>query len=437
MKSQNHQETIQNLAKKLREHSLPYKEGAWEQFEAKVQRAKKPMVIWPYFATAAVLLIAFSLFFLPEQKQDLLPVLSRKSTDINRSQALAENVEKLKKMNNSPSVTDENERDYGKNDDKLSDGKEFLAFQSKKGSSILSFEKNDQRQQHVVTIVAVQQPAASVFEVDENTAINKAEASSESTTLALVDNKTTLPTITEKRAPLDALAELLRTDVSEQYVNQNLEKKWTFGVDFSPNVGSNNQVNMGGGFALSYAVSSKVSISSGISYLQVGAERDPFANGGQLESDFPADRVLALAGKEKIKTLNKSNTSLGGLDIPLNVNYQLSKRVHASAGVSVFNVFTERNLNSYHNQEATIVYSGNEFKRPEPVVRSFYSQEVPSEKNYEGNLNGFINFSLGYSIPLSEKVGVSLEPYVKIPMGSVNENQFNLNNGGLRISTRF
>ena len=87
-----------------------------------------------------------------------------------------------------------------------------------------------------MTIVAVQQPAASVFEVDENTAINKAEASSESTTLALVDNKTTLPTITEKRAPLDALAELLRTDVSEQYVNQKSEKKWTFGVDFSPNV---------------------------------------------------------------------------------------------------------------------------------------------------------------------------------------------------------
>lgn len=435
MKLENHHDPIKDLAKRLREHSVPYREGAWEQFEARKQ--KKTQGLWPYFSVAAVLLIAITLFWKPQQ-QILLPEFAEKRVKQGLNDGadlLKEGKEPLIKENAQP-FADENRNALIKKGDSAAEKRELLAFETEGNINVLIEEG---RQQLEVASIAV------VSELDVFTTVEleeKAlrEAEPEQQAIASVGKDKQEASVIDKKASRDLLAELLKIEALEPSGPViGGDKKWHFAVGVSPTVSSNNQVNMGGGLVLSYALSPKVSISSGISYLQIGAEREPFYLGGIQSSpnSLPIDGKIALVGDEKIKTLNRSNTRLGGLDIPFNINYQLSKKVYASAGFSIFNVLNERNLDLYHNRESTVAYLGDGRGRPEPIVRTFYSQESSAEKRYEGELNGFLNFSVGYSIPLSKKVGISLEPFFKIPMGYVGENDFNLSNGGLKLSTRF
>lgn len=187
---------------------------------------------------------------------------------------------------------------------------------------------------------------------------------------------------------------------------------------------------------MAYAVSPKVSISSGVSYLQLDAER------GVPRTSMYNSPVSVEAGAVNInvnnKTLDKVQANLVGLDIPLTLNYHINKRIFTSVGVSVFSVLNESGSRQYLNEMAAVSYDFGDARTPEPVVRTFYSKESSPDKMYEGkSVNGFFNFSVGYSIPLSKKVGFSIEPFVKIPMGYISPEELNLSNGGVKISTRF
>src|SRR5690606_2483753 len=63
MKPDKHKDITEQMAEKLRKHSLPYKEGAWERFQEFEASKSKKIVLWPYFtAAAAMLIFAFTLF---------------------------------------------------------------------------------------------------------------------------------------------------------------------------------------------------------------------------------------------------------------------------------------------------------------------------------------------------------------------------------------
>src|SRR5690606_23140507 len=79
----------------------------------------------------------------------------------------------------------------------------------------------------------------------------------------------------KKEEPADLLAALLAKEGKGVVDNKGIDKKWSIGLEISPNISSNKQLNMGGGIAFAYSVSPKVSFSSGISYLQLDADRPP------------------------------------------------------------------------------------------------------------------------------------------------------------------
>lgn len=55
MAKDNKKELIDDIADKLRDYELPYREGAWEKF-ASLDKGRKSRVLWPYWSAAAVLL---------------------------------------------------------------------------------------------------------------------------------------------------------------------------------------------------------------------------------------------------------------------------------------------------------------------------------------------------------------------------------------------
>src|SRR3546814_3760912 len=69
MKPEKHQDITEQMAERLREQRLPYREGAWEDFEALVTKRSRRAVLWPYFSGAAAVLIVAMVFLLRNDQQ--------------------------------------------------------------------------------------------------------------------------------------------------------------------------------------------------------------------------------------------------------------------------------------------------------------------------------------------------------------------------------
>src|SRR5690606_17690161 len=93
-------------------------------------------------------------------------------------------------------------------------------------------------------------------------------------------------------------------------------KKWDFSVELSPNI-KDNDVNFGGGFAIAYNLNDRISIGSGVSYMQLDAERGP------NKMDIPAEFSNLAGSINNNKSLNTISTSLAGLDIPINLKLNI------------------------------------------------------------------------------------------------------------------
>ncbi len=435
MKSEDHQDIIKQMAERLREHSVPYKEGAWERFKEVEKKKSRHMVLWPYFSAAAVILIAIILFLKPSQ-QIIMP--SELVVRSNEKQ-----MDKEVGIVNEPSAPGLQTSTI----DKESVTK--VDMQKRNREIVLASKTTNEYVSD--NSIQVERLDVNLLKLEDMTAYNENKEVREGN--SKVDDGFTRPSlitsVKEKKEPVDFLTALSAIKEEESFhENRSMEKKWSLGLDVAPNIGNNNHVNMGAGVSFAYSISPKVSISSGISYLQVGAEGmpNPSLNFPSASSRYAGSPTLELSspgvaypgGRSQTKILNKIEASVAGLDIPFAINYHVNKRLYASAGFSVFNVLNEGRISQFENRVVDVVYRGADNKTPEPVVQTFLSKELISEKDYQGrNVNGFFNFSVGYAIPVSKKVGLSIEPFFKMQMSTLAEEDMNLSNGGIKISTRF
>jgi len=69
-----------------------------------------------------------------------------------------------------------------------------------------------------------------------------------------------------------------------------------------------------------------------------------------------------------------------------------------------------------------------------PITKSVESMENNVNTN---GFSGFVNFSLGKEVKMNKRVGISVEPYLKIPVGQYRRADMDYTNGGIRIMTSF
>src|SRR5690606_16063583 len=215
-------------------------------------------------------------------------------------------------------------------------------------------------------------------------------------------------------------------------------KKWDFSVELSPNI-KDNDINFGGGFAIAYNLNDRISIGSGVSYMQLDAQRGP--NGIDIPSEFSK-----LAGsRNNNKSLSTISTSLVGLDFPINLKLNIGSAMYANAGVSLFSVLNESRYNNFEERIAVTSLaspntspSASKSESNGVEAQTLHSQEVSVSNPYEGkNFTGFLNFSVGYKLPFIPKINLAVEPYVKIPIGSLSDQDMDLSNGGFKIKASF
>ena len=70
----------------------------------------------------------------------------------------------------------------------------------------------------------------------------------------------------------------------------------------------------------------------------------------------------------------------------------------------------------------------------QPVTRKVKTDEENVNTN---NFGGFVNFSIGKEMRVNKRLNLSVEPYVKLPVGSFKRADMNYTNGGIRIITNF
>lgn len=242
---------------------------------------------------------------------------------------------------------------------------------------------------------------------------------------------------TEKTSTIDFLLAESKHPV-EKTKKASAESKWDFGLEVAP-VATHSNVSFGGGLTTAYRLSDKISLSSGISLLQLDAGRKDMSAGNSNYMSSPVTSYDGAVGSGPNKQLLSVNANISAIDIPVSVIYKFDQHYYTSAGLSYLNVISEKRNNTY------IQTSRINEDIINPATGQFYTKLVSSEVEEQGKETplkgnsylGFFNFSLGRRQRLFNKYHILIEPFIKVPIGKLSDEDLRLTNSGIKFQVSF
>lgn len=274
-------------------------------------------------------------------------------------------------------------------------------------------------------------PRAEVAAVQEQTAIQQAS-----------ENRTAVKPSEKKLS----FQEFLALESKSEALKGNKaavkkESKWEMGLVVAPSFGNSKKLNMGYGVSMGYALSDRVSISSGISYNEMGASRT-INNTPNSDAMAFSSPVLGLSGPvNDSKQLHSVEANLRGIDIPIEIKYHVSKKVYANVGISAFAVLDQSQKSNFlESKVKTEAYEGMDgaaatFKTF--VVNNNVSEETPKDEVKKDPYIGFYNISLGYRQKISAGKAFAVEPFLKLPIKEFTKENLYLIGTGVRLKFDF
>lgn len=408
-------ELITHIRESLMAHEEEYAPGAWEDF-IKEEPKKRGLFFWlgGLSSAAAVLLIGFGLFFVldkkdlpknqeitgtkPEKDGSVLPQVS----DVTSAVPFGQNEEtpsSVTENNHTSRAGDIIERRQAAIDLNTNEPRSAMAEIEPKQPIITPGAKTEQVVPHEQVVAQV--PALEKKQSFEDFLIGETKQNR----IASTDKSTT------KR-----------------------ESKWEMGLVVAPSFGNSKKLNMGYGVSMGYALSDKVSINSGISYNEMGASRTIENPPNMAMMSMSVGGEVANESKE----LKAVNAQLRGIDIPLELKYHLSKRLYANVGVSAFAVIDQKQQNTFiESKVAPQAYDGESGVAKAMVLNRTVSEEAPKKEIKNDPYLGFYNFSVGYKQKISKGKSFSVEPFVKLPMKELKQENLYLIGTGVRLKFDF
>jgi hypothetical protein len=434
LKPSSNEELITHISKRMIAHEEEYAVGAWEKFNQKEEQRPTVLLWMKKFSIAAALLFcAFGMFFYLYNKEV-----------INTNNAIVAKPEG--QLRQQPNTEDSNGTKEQDNPSNSVDGSRFNPS---------STSKNDleRSQSSPIPIPYVEQLATVSKDIIADNSVNRTDAFNQ----ASIDHKQSViaqDPIAAIRKPEEVTIKTQEENIVKKPIsideflaqeNKNLaanngkkvksegNHKWDLGVVVAPSIGNNDKLNMGYGVSMAYNLTNKVSLGSGVSYNELGASRQIVGNSAP---NSPSANALV----NDTKSLESVNTRVTGIDIPLEVRYNISKRFYANVGVSAFAVINQQQNNVY--LQGTVVQRSDVNLAGDVQFKSFLMTEKVSEKAPEtispnDKLIGFYNFSFGYKQKLSKDKSLGIEPFIKLPMRDVTKENLRLMGTGLKIKFDF
>lgn len=430
-------ELFAHIKESLTEHEEAYIPGAWERFEKKDRKK----LLWPWFtglsSAAAVLLIGFILFYTEdktqnnERQQQVGNITVKQNTD-----ATADQVAGIPK----PRTTVEK-----------------LKPETAGHKNMLAQKRNNGSEQNPVMVPvrisdAKKQPAPSAVQP----AVSASEGLIAARDIVLAGSKKDMiltpghtNVVTRVIADEEDSAKVNKTRSFQEFLDSEMKSKhavaaskssakknnkWEMGLMIAPSVGNAKKLNMGYGVSMGYALSDKVSISSGISYNEIAASKS--VGGTSHTMDAPANMALV----NDTKSLKSVDANLVGIDIPLGIKYYLSKKLYTNVGISAFAVLNQKQQNNY--VQGSVEYAASADQTNSAGFKAFFQERAVSEPVPSGEIGGdkylgFYNISFGFKQQISGSKAFSVEPFMKLPMKEFTKENLYLIGTGLRLKFDF
>ena len=400
METPDKKELIDGISALLKAHEEPYELGSWENF-SRPKKSKRPAVITWISIAASIAIILSAVPYLLRDQHDEAAIVSRKNLPKNKSLETTKGI-----------LPDEADL-IAKADNAIP--QQTIIIKTKSG-------KNE-----IPKIIQDNPSKALIAYVDAIKTPDTAKAAGQQTV------KTKLTKEKENNNIIDFLQQETRM---AEIKKTKVESKWNFGVELLPTV-LQNKVNLGAGLTTEFRLSKSFSISSGIAYVALDATKTPGLPSGQL-SAAPSTEVASFSSK---KRLVSTDANISGIDIPLALTYNISKKLYTSIGVSYFNVLSETRSNNYLTElQVTSTLKNAETGLTETVRTRVAEEnaELSPETVLEGNSYlGFFNLSIGHKQPVFKQYNIVIEPFMKIPVGKLSNEDLKLGNGGVKLRFTF
>ena len=437
---------IQHITEKLKStEEFAYREGAWEKFKEQHEIDSRSKVYhfkrWSSVAAALILLGAGSIYYfssnddLPNELNVVNRTLEENSVSSDNDNSIAQNNE----LSVHPNIAD------------------YTPISPEGNSPINDIYKSE------INIIAANSAQINQVPLDYNN-INIEFAQPTSARIAQSANfDQSIPT---------NIADLNNGILSVKQVNGNVlaaavidkqqskrilwNNKFDLGLFVSPNATSE-KTNMGGGLMIAYNLTKNLSIRTGAAYntYTVGRLKDPT----QANSVEPVSASSASASRDMsyssttlnsgfavqnnviLPNINAVTGLVQSIDIPLEVKYNMSKSLYATAGAS-YSAIINQERNAQYIENVNMETFSDGFPENDMEMARATKAVTKTVKSLDNNVNtngfnGFVNFSVGKKVGVKNKVGLAVEPYVKIPVGQYRKSDMDYTNAGLRIITTF
>lgn len=237
------------------------------------------------------------------------------------------------------------------------------------------------------------------------------------------------PKKNEDRAITEDKSKLIKTGESLNKV--------TFGVFagsfFNYSEGSENQLNFGAGFSSDIRLGKNLKISTGLS---IASNSLDFSGKEtqNLSETATASLNTASGGSSPVNasiltTITGYHATLLALDIPVNLKFQLrpdSDQFYLIAGFSSGTYLNETYDYRYRRFNAL---QGN-------YVSQDQDQKIKKQFN-DFDLAQTLNFSAGISTGFGRKQSISIEPFLKYPLGGLGSQNLRFGSTGINLKLRF
>ncbi len=239
----------------------------------------------------------------------------------------------------------------------------------------------------------------------------------------------------EELAKIKTLAFLAKESKSKEGTEKTKkESKWLMGLAVAPSFGNTPKLNMGYGLNMEYAISSKISINSGLGYNQLSTIRN--IDGANIF----AEQSSIKSPDASVKNLESVNANISGIDIPLEIKYNINQSIYANVGISAFAILNQQRSNNYIEEKLVTEFSTS--IAGEQEANNFLVYERTVEQIAENQINipnflAFYNFSLGFRQKIAKKTFVAFEPFVKLPVREISAERLRLVGTGLRLRFNF
>lgn len=186
-------------------------------------------------------------------------------------------------------------------------------------------------------------------------------------------------------------------------------------------------MNYGGGLIAHIPVKSRFSFNSGLivtAYnMNMNAVQEQYD-----ENVFTTTTVQEII--ENNPDIKPVEVKLTGIDIPVNFQYRFIQKKKSG-------YFVELGISNLVYLSENYTYSITKVSGPDPFTGTQSEETITGEKSNSAfetfDFAKLINFSLGWNYRLNNRFDLSLNPYLKYPVGSLGSGEVKFGSGGLKM----